>query len=432
MSRNHLAGIPMRRQAVGGGAPAPTYYYRVPVMNYATPAYGNSSTTFVTPGGTLSATSASTTRANTEIELSPTGTGYIKKLRCVTSNNLSTDPTVVKLWVNGVDQGATHSFTIPAGASGIGGFEMTLDDGFAVVDGSLVTMEVVRTDSGVVSFINMGFDYLTTTGNSIIVSSQPGIYNVGTGAIRYQGMGGINGASTDDTNPTRMAIPADCIIKKTSVFVESNARSLTDTNFYIRINGAGSALAVPPVPALTNGRYTATGTASVTGGDTLQCAMEGTGTDTLNIQFTTWSVELEPAVAGETNLCGGYFTTAINTNVSRFRSLAGQNATFAQSNEAVATTKFIKGGTVDRLYTFSNANTALNNTVYTIRPGGVDSSVAVTYAPGVVGILSDLANVATIADNQTVSIRVSRASGSSGAHTTGWQSLKFNATAETI
>jgi hypothetical protein len=212
-----------------------------------------------------------------------------------------------------------------------------------------------------------------------------------------------------------MAVRTAGTQKNLFLFIRVNTRTTTST-IRNRINGADGNLIVS-IPASTTGVLEdTTNSDSVADGDLLNYSLTtGTGTGNLNITICTTDLE---TTNDKFALIGGVAAGNSLTGVTRFFS---PNGTAVFSVESQASIQVPFACTVRNLGVDVSTNAATASSTVDVRINSASSAVTLSVPAGSTGIFEDTTNSASVAANDTLSIRV--VSGTGGAIVWTIQSL---------
>lgn len=381
--------------------------YRSPLIFSGT--YSNTVSDFL-PVWVGGSPSRDTTEANIKVKFYTSG--WFSNLRANIATNSSTTDSVFTLRINEADSSAT--LTVGAGLTGQ--FEDTVNQPtFSAND--YAAFAVTRNSGEALSIRSVTVDMLTASAYTKFGTAGTGGVGFGTAsATRYMRICSTGAlVVTLDDNITA-PIPAACTARNGAVSVTSNTRTTT-TTYALMANGVDTSLVMSVGSGLSGLFEDTSNTPSLSAGDKIVWRLT-TSTGTGTITYRHISAELVNTTAGSISVLSGSNSGSIGSNANIFThalGILGSN----ESAEARAQVELKGSGTIQKLYAHAGANSAANTTNLTFRKNGADQSVTTSWAATVTGQASDTTNSFTYTDGDLINFNWTRASGSSGALTTG-------------
>lgn len=354
--------------------------------------------------------SGSYTATQSQAQREITESGTIENIRVYAKTNTRSVATPVYIQLNGTNTAVVASVT----ASTTGWHEDTTHS-VSVTAGDLVSIFIdFQAGSGSTEFYIIAFDFVSDIAQNTHMSYLSGGDSASTASsTRYQSGIGSLLSSTSESDVVKFRTPTTVTAKNMFARVLSNARS-TDTTLRSRVSGANGNMVITVGAGQTGLFQDLSNSDTVANTDTFSYSRT-TGTGTGSLSITMFGAEFHPS-SGNRHVKCTKMTGTINTNVTRYAPIAG-DWTLSGTVEADATITMRGSGTVRNISAVSPTNTAANATLITLRKNGADSSLVASITASTTGLFQDTTNSVTYADGDTLAVKISRASGSSGTCT---------------
>jgi len=298
----------------------------------------------------------------------------------VTTNTITTSPTVLTLNVNGSDTGLTVSIGVGVTNSWV----HSTGGPIAIADGDLVCWKVATPNTSGALFITNSYFESIAAGRTVQwwLTTPFGSEN---NVTRYGPWMGSYGYTT---NPA-VQYPVDGTILDLNVATGVNARPVIDT-FDQYVNGAVSAQSVPTV-ANTAGPYTDSDDVSITAGDTVVFRIIWGASATA----TRFGPSAGFAPAGEAYGLVQIWAKGISPGATHYVQLAGNTRGFTA--EADAQTYWTRPGTISGVQLKPLVNGVNTATHMILRKNGGDTAIDITIPTASTSVLGDSDSVAVAA-----------------------------------
>ena len=215
----------------------------------------------------------------------------IKNLIGFLSNTRPTSITIMSTVVNGVSNNPYVSL-----AAAFSGFFSNTSNSVSIVDGDVVSMRIFNSGGGGGTVtVTCGSVDIEYSGNAFQMFSNivAGLVNSTSASRFFPLSGSLNTTATEQL--TQIKLLDEGTIKNLSVTVLANANATSVTNFYARIAGADTAVAVA-VPISTTGiKADTTNTAPFTNGQTVNIRTIKSVTSGVSINNVSLVVEYPPS-----------------------------------------------------------------------------------------------------------------------------------------
>ncbi len=209
-------------------------------------------------------------------------------------------------------------------------------------------------------------------------------------------------------------------INRFGMWIISNGRG-TDTSFFLRINGANTALTFT-VPGGGTGYFEdAVNEVAIADGDLVSLGITS-GSGAGSLVFDQHVMQFE-ADTGTSVMYGCYANTALTGAVTRYTGFTGKGGT---ATEAVVSGPAGADGTFSRLgvYVVSNSLASATTTLR-FRKNGVNGAQVVTIAAGATGLFEDVTNSDAVDAADLIGISIATVGGGGGSITIGLVTTRF-------
>jgi len=274
---------------------------------------------------------------------------------------------------------------------------------------------VLAAGSGDINFRVLGIEFAPTdTTKTIQWAGWTGTGLSTASTTVYKSIGGSNTTTATEAD-AKYRIRGTFTASNFYATVSSNGRT-TDTTVGMRKNGAAGNMSVIYTSGQTGAKEDTSNTDSLVAGDDYNLyytTSTGGGTWQSSreyVQFSSTANQFIFSVARPAQAFGAantwYFPLCGDLSVP-----GNQEANAQIYPEFEFTAK--------ELETYVSANSASFTSTFTIRDGGADSSVTISYTTGQTGLKTDSTNTATIGVDQNISTKLATPAGS-GSITIGW------------